>query len=233
MSNTTEIELFTVIFLNISIKREDLSDLDINSEIYIKKFYDMLSILKKNICADNFVHIFNKFCINDNAYYNRQIENLSDNLRQTFNATDKTYFYLFMDNVQSTIIDELLMIYHRCILFPHEKEMLETCNIQKKIISSLLTIINAIHEQYKKSNKKRVEKADIQNLLDDNSLMNCLVEIISNRSVLMNIMYDIFLITKSNKIAAKKIKGIKCTFFPLKVFSVELFILEHLLDFLK
>jgi len=234
MSDMMEIELFTVIFLNIS--DNVLEDLDINSEIYIKKFYDMILMLKKNKCADTFTSIFDQYRTNDNIYYERQIQNLSNNLRKIFSASNDICFYIFLDNVKETIIDELLMIYYRCILFPHEKNILkrhaESRIMLKNIISPLLIIIDAIHHKYM-TKKLVLKKSDIQSLFIDDTMMGYLVEIINNRSILMNIMYKIFLDTKCDKIPAKKIKGIKCAFFPFKVFSAELFILEHLLDFLK
>jgi hypothetical protein len=216
----------------------DLLNLDINREIYIKKFYNMLSILKNNKCCATFTSIFDQFRINDKKYYDKQIQNLSDNLYQIFNTNGDIHFDNFLKNVQKTITDELLMLYYRCILFPHEKKILEMYRdspsfVLKKVVSPLLIIIDAIHNKYKNSSKKRVEKTDIQSLFDDDELIGCLVEFIDNRSILMNMMYSIFLDTKKNRIVAKKIKGIKCAFFPFKVFSAELFVLEHLLDFLK
>lgn len=230
MTNISETELFSLIFSNIPNDR--ISKIDQVS--YAGKLYEMISVLKKNECDPIFTTLFESFSANDFPYYDRQMKKLTLGIRELFSDCDLS---VFVEGVRTTVARELLMVYYRMILYPHERSAVEEYMRDSKVLANifkpLLIILDGIHELYLESTNGRLSVAIVLTLFNNEEMMNSLVDMIYKRSAIMNIMYKIFLTTKENRIRSKKVRGIKCNFFPFNIFSLELFVLGHLMDFLK
>lgn len=230
MTNISETELFSLIFSNVSDDR--ISKIDLSS--YSEKFYEMISVLKKNECDPIFTTLFESFSENDFPYYDRQMKKLTVGIRELFSDCDLS---VFLEGVRTAVGEELLMVYYRTILYPHERAALEEYTRGSKVLANifkpLLIILDGIHQLYLGSPTERLSVPTILTLFSNDEMMNSLVDMVYKRSAIMNVMYKIFLATKENKIRSKKVRGVKCNFFPFNIFSLELFVLGHLIDFLK
>jgi len=181
----------------------------------------------KNVnCPDSYINLCNKFNEYDPEYFDKQIE--------IFNLLSKNYLSnldqidclsIFLHNFKRSIMHELITIYYRIILYPHEKEkIMYICQIDN--------IIDKIHERYQIV-KKILVWNDIEDIFYDNIHgHNGIINYLTNRISCMDILYDVYLETKLKKIKPIKIKKIKCNHFPFKVFSSELFIVCNMLRFI-
>jgi hypothetical protein len=139
----------------------------------------------------------------------------------------------FINLLGQDIALELCIIYHRFKHFPMERVKL----YQKYPNHPYIILIKLIYNSYfknKKTVKKYISPEEIlqiirnnQNTDSHNYLISILIEGIRRRSELFVFMYSLFLDTSAKKIKPKY--KTKYNYFPFKIFSSRLFIMEHML----
>ncbi|BCS83067.1 hypothetical protein QLL95_gp1056 [Cotonvirus japonicus] len=189
----------------------------------LKKYTNNLIKLSYQKPDKNYTQIFNLIEDIQNDYFEKNIDIF--NIHTTFilnRYPKKTQeeFYNFIDNVKNDFITEINSLYHRFRKYPQERH--EMYNLFPN--SGYTTIIKNIHKYYMnhcKDNHTTIDCDKIKNMFENSfdenhNLISNIFCAIRTRSFYLKSM--IHLMRKSNDL-----------YFPFKIFSPYLFIMEHLM----
>jgi len=183
-----------------------------------------LAKIQNDPCPEDFVNLCMAYYENDPKFYEFQMESFHDSMMHYFsNLEDDKCIQKFIYNFKRSLMHELITIYYRTILYPHEKDsIVKSCRIEN--------IIEKIHERHIELNKilvwQDIEDIFYYHLYCSNGIM----EYLTHRMIYMNVLYDVFLATKEKGIKPVKHGRIKCKHYPFKVFCPEIFIVCSLID---
>jgi len=200
-------------------------DSPMESTVVIKSDLDKrLAKIQNDPCPEDFINLCMAYYENDPKFYESQIDLFHDSMMHYFsNSNDAACIQKFIYNFKRSLMHELITIYYRTILFPHERDsIVKSCRIED--------IIEKIHERHTELNKilawQDIEDIFYYHLYGSNGIM----EYLTHRMIYMNVLYDIFLATKEKGIKPVKHGRIKCKHYPFKVFCPEIFIVCSLLN---
>lgn len=203
-------------------------------DIIIKDFDSRKNSLLLNKPNNLYSNIFNQIKINDNDFYCKKITIFNNKIIEILAlncAPNYQSIINFVDNLKNDFITELQQLYRWFRKHPVEKKLVfSTYNDHGYTV-----LLNKMHqkisslEDEKILNKFWIPQKKIIDMFNENidvynniGFTMDLVSAIKYRSQFANIVYHIF--TLSNK----KIE--KNNFYPFKIFSPYLFILEHILN---
>lgn len=139
----------------------------------------------------------------------------------------------FIINFRKEFSIELCIIYHYLRVYPQERVRIYGKNANNSYIK-LIKLIHRYYIQYKKSNKKSVEIDDIIDIFTTNvmdkycNITQLIKDAVSQRSYIILQLYESFVNVTNNKIKPKY--HTNNNYYPFKIFSPYLFIMEHILD---
>ena len=135
-----------------------------------------------------------------------------------------TFIGNFINRLKIDLSVELAIVYHRLRCFPYERTTL----YKQFPNHPYIKLLKIIHQYFIKT-KKNICINEILNMYNNNVFTNnILTDAIASRNDLFVFMYELFLDTNIRKIKPKY--KFKYTYFPFKIFSPTLFIMEHMLS---
>lgn len=162
-----------------------------------------------------------------------QLQSNIVNIFKGINISDNESKYLLNDiltGFKHDLCMELNNIYHRFRIFPHERKIMYS----EFSDNPYILLVKKIHNELFVDQSIKITYSNIYNYLmtrnnyaTHNELAYLMYDAVKLRHKLFTRMHEIFVLTKKNNIKPKY-KYQK--YFPLRVFSSSLFLLEHLLN---
>lgn len=222
---------------------------------YLKNLYPTFQIFKDNFemiqnitPKQNYKLVYDLSKNNDTDYFNLKIEFFKQEVIDTFKKfkeiyhnpdifeSEKISIFIanFINALKKDLVTELSIIYHRLRHFPTERIKL----YKKYYWHPYVKLIKIIHRNYLNSGNKNnrfIGANDIYKILEQkndlfiyNDITITLKEAIKRRSELFVFMYELYLESKAKSIKPKY--KTKYNYFPFKIYSSKLFMMEHILS---
>ena len=197
-----------------------------NVEPAIQEFINKFKSVQKNKPTTEYSDIYQFYNIYDNIYFDKKMKTFQLEILQMFKDIDVIsridFIIKFIDCLKKDLALEILFLYNRLRNYAQERLAL-----YKKYPTHPYVIIVKMFNQYVKSSNNNKATLDmVYNFInDDKNLPQLLFAAIKDRSTIFNFMYNQYLITKNNNI---KPKYKSHNYFPMKVFSATLFMVDHM-----
>jgi hypothetical protein len=189
----------------------------------------------------DYVSIHGLFMNHDKEYYDNKMQTFNDEVMQFLNEFNEAYktptgivdfVTKFIYGVKKDIMLEICTVYHRFINFPKERILL----FKRYPNHPFVKLLKIVHKQYEDGGKIYLDAEHVGNLFQSkendyviyNEITHLLSESIKTRSQLFVPVYSLYLESQKKHIKPKY--KTKYNYFPFKVFSAKLFILEHLMN---
>jgi hypothetical protein len=178
---------------------------------------------------EQYSRIYNLYRNHDRKYFDRKMTNFQENVIRILNnfenlSTDPFEISMakFIDRVKIDLSVELNTVYQRLRYFPQERNLLYRTYPDHPYVK----LIKMIHIHY--LDDKRIVNINAMEILHFFNKVdaNVLIDAVATRSELFEFMYERYLGTVANNVAPKY--NTKHNYFPFKVFSPILFLMEHL-----
>lgn len=218
------------------------------SDNYYRHLEPTIQCFKANIQKIQFIkpksfysEIYKLIMENDKKYFDGKMKQFQKQVITIFKNLEKfgpdkkelmaNVISDFIINLKNDFAKEISIIYHRLRHYPNERLAL----YKKYPNHPYIKLIKMVHQFYKKESFKYItnieihtflEKSDINFIIYDEKT-SLIMDTIMHRSELFVFMYNQYLNTTAQKIKPKY--QIKYNYFPFKVFSPYLFIMEHIL----
>lgn len=206
----------------------------VSMKFFINRFFGM----KNNPCINfltklkklNTVHpnneyknIFHLVQTHENAYFNRFMTHFQAEIVQLINSTDTEWKQSqnFGKNLKKDFAYEITNLYHRLLLFPHEKEMLYQRYPHHPYIELLQMIFKTGCYHYE-SVYRFLEHSKTR------KFQLLLINAIGRRSKIFDFYYNLYL--NSNRTKIHLVYPDTFNYFPFRIFSPYLFLMEHIIN---
>ena len=213
-------------------------------------FIDKILLMKSINPKPGYGIVHKYFHKNDKIYFENKIKTFQKNVMdilehiKCISYSDLAPFIAkFVSNLKQDICLELSIVYHRFRHFPKEREII----YHKYGNNSYVKILKYIHQKYLEKYKCTgafIDPTIISDILFSPSIdkttgrksdpyiiynerTSLLVDALQHRSELFGSEYELFLNSQKNNIKPKY--KTKYNYYPFKIFSPNLFIMEHLL----
>lgn len=227
-------ENFTdLIFYTMNQKNDLSKKYNINMNAALFNLKNMIKAIQEKTPKENYAWIHHFFQINDNQYYTKKINHFQSKIISIFkDIHEKDHFDLqrFANLFCRDMIHEIYLIYHRWRCYPSERlEM-----YHKFPEHPYIKLIKMVHQLYLDT-KNHITVDFILSRIQQNKyfvhyddFIITLIEAASSRSELFVDAYGAYHSTKQSKIIPKYY--CKTDYYPFKIFSVGLFLMEHMLS---
>lgn len=132
----------------------------------------------------------------------------------------------FSNDLKKNLASELDAFYHRLRLFPNERKELYKYYGNHPYVKLIKTVHTNFQKNYTKGDRITPER--IYDMMGVTISSTILVEALTSRSELFVPVYNLFLKSKENNIQPKF--KTNYNYFPFKIFSTNLFVMENMLN---
>ena len=221
-----------------------------------KNFQDVFENVQKVNPLTSYGQIYQYFNINDKEYYNTKMKifrsevvKLFSDFKQSSPHQLSKFYANFINNLKKDICLELSIVYHRLRHFSQERDVI----YNKYRNHPYIKLIKMIHQKYLETKSKIdlsinlarvpcchktrtfistdvVEKILFggSDLIIYTEFTSMLLLAIKQRNELFVPMYELYLNSTKNGVKPKY--NTKYNYFPFKIFSAKLFVMEHMLN---
>ncbi|AYV85276.1 MAG: hypothetical protein Satyrvirus9_2 [Satyrvirus sp.] len=202
----------------------------------IQNFKTVFGMVKNLSPIQEYKQIYYYFSINDKEYYSTKIVKFQTELLEIFKKFDacdklddqKAFITKFVADFKRDFLIELSIIYHRLRHFPHERIHIYREYGRHPVIK----LIKMVHEKYGGNyitidNISKLFNCNSGTIFEYDNFTTAFVNAAKYRSSIFVPMYFEFF--NSLKKGTKPKYNTKYNYFPFKIFSPNIFIMEHML----
>uniref|UniRef100_A0A6C0LQS0 Uncharacterized protein n=1 Tax=viral metagenome TaxID=1070528 RepID=A0A6C0LQS0_9ZZZZ len=181
-----------------------------------------LKIIENSPPIIDYTIVYSLMNIHDNSYITNKMPIFKKEVQTYLGkiGNDQDSLINFCKSLKKNILLELFYIYHRFRLYPSEALLLQ----KEQSKHPFFKIQKLLEEEY----VCKIKLENIYEIIFRNDNVELLKDYLKKRHLFLSPMYRAFLHTKNEKI--KPLFHSNNNYYPMKIFSAEIFIMEHLLQ---